>query len=100
LASFRASYGTTGSDQITDYQFLSTYSANSSTYQGITELYPTRITNPYYAWEEVKKLEGGLDLGFLKDRILINVSYYRNRTNNQLVGYPLPQFTGFSSVEG
>jgi TonB-linked SusC/RagA family outer membrane protein len=95
----RASYGTTGSDQITDYQFLSTYSANSSTYQGITELYPTRITNPYYAWEVVKKLEGGLDLGFWKDRILVNVSYYRNKTNNQLVGYPLPRFTGFSSVQ-
>ena len=95
----RASYGTTGSDQITDYQFLSTYSANSSTYQGITGLYPTQLTNPYYAWEVVKKLEGGLELGFLKDRILLNASYYRNRTNNQLVGYPLPQFTGFYSVE-
>lgn len=94
----RASYGTTGSDQISDYQFMSTYSASSSTYEGVTGLYPTQLTNPYYGWEEVKKLEGGFDLGFLKDRILVNVSYYRNRTNNQLINYPLPQFTGFSSV--
>jgi TonB-linked SusC/RagA family outer membrane protein len=94
----RASYGTTGSDQISDYQFMSTYSSSSSTYQGITGLYPTQLTNPNYGWEEVKKLEGGLDLGFWKDRIFVNVSYYRNRTNNQLINYPLPHFTGFSSV--
>ena len=95
----RGSYGTTGSDNIGDYQFLSTYSSSPSTYQDISGLYPTSLTNPYFAWQVVKKLEGALELGFLKDRILANVSYYQNRTNNQLVGYPLPQFTGFSSVE-
>ncbi len=94
----RASYGTTGNDQITDYQYLSTYSAYSNPYQGQNGLYPTRITNPYYGWEEVKKLEFGLDLGFLKDRIMLNASYYRNRTDNQLVGYSLPTITGFSSI--
>ena len=95
----RASYGTTGNDQIPDYQYLSSYSAISSTYQGYTGLYPTRISNPYFAWELDKKLEGGLQLGFIKDRILISVSYYRNRTGNQLVGQPLPMVTGFSYIE-
>jgi len=95
----RASYGVTGNDQIGDYQFLSTYSGNGITYQGGTGLYPTALTNPYFAWEQDKKVEGGIELGFLKDRILITTSYYRNRTGNQLVGYPLPSITGFSSVE-
>jgi TonB-dependent starch-binding outer membrane protein SusC len=95
----RASYGITGSDQITDYQYLSTYTPSSTTYEGVSGLYPTALTNPYFAWEVVKKLEGGLDLGFLKDRILVSATYFRNRTGNQLVGEPLPSVTGFSTVE-
>ena len=95
----RGSYGITGNDQIGDYQFLSTYNAVTSTYQGSAGLSPTRLTNPYFAWEVVKKLEGGLELGFFKDRILVTGSYYRNRTGNQLVGYALPSTTGFSTIQ-
>jgi len=95
----RGSYGTTGNDQIADYQFLSTYSPNPSTYQGVGGLNPTQLTNPYFAWELVKKLEGGMDLGFLKDRVLIAATYYRNRTGNQLLNEILPQVTGFGTVE-
>jgi len=95
----RASYGITGNDQITPYQYLSSYSSNSSTYQGNPGLYPTRIPNPYYAWEVDKKLEFGLDLGFLKDRINFTADYFRNRSGNQLVGYTLPEISGFTSVE-
>ncbi len=95
----RASYGTTGNDQLTDYQYLSTYTPYAPTYQGITGLYPTALNNPNFAWELVKKIEGGLELGFLKDRILIAANYYRNRTGNQLVGYPLPLLSGFSKIQ-
>jgi TonB-dependent starch-binding outer membrane protein SusC len=95
----RGSYGITGNDQIPDYQYLSTYSAISNTYQGATGLMPTALANPYFAWEVLKKLEGGLDLGFLNDKILFSAIYYRNRTGNQLVGYSLPYVTGFTSVQ-
>ncbi|HMH21379.1 MAG TPA: SusC/RagA family TonB-linked outer membrane protein [Puia sp.] len=95
----RASYGSTGNDQITDYQYLSTYSASSIAYQGLTSLSPTRIANPYFGWELVKKMESALELGFFKDRILLNVSYYRNRTSNQLVRYAIPSITGYTSVQ-
>lgn len=95
----RASYGVTGNDQIQDYQYLSTYTPNSTTYEGLSILTPTRLANPYFAWEIVKKLEGGLDLGFLKDRILTTASVFRNRCGNQLVGYPLPYTTGFNSIQ-
>jgi hypothetical protein len=57
------------------------------------------LYNPDYSWETDKKLEGGLDLGFLKDRINISVSYYRNRSGNQLIAYTLPAITGFTTVE-
>jgi TonB-linked SusC/RagA family outer membrane protein len=95
----RVSYGSTGNDQITDYQYLSTYTPNSRTYQGLTGLRPTRLSDPYFAWELVKKLEGGIELGFLKDKILLTANYYRNRTGNQLVGFALPSQTGFNSIQ-
>ncbi|PSL48213.1 TonB-linked SusC/RagA family outer membrane protein [Chitinophaga niastensis] len=95
----RASYGTTGNDQTPDYQYLSTYQPNYNLYQGLAGLYPTRIPNPDFGWELVRKMELGLETGFMNDRIFFNASYYRNRTGNQLVGYALPNIAGFSSVQ-
>jgi TonB-linked SusC/RagA family outer membrane protein len=95
----RGSYGSTGNDQIPDYQFLSTYNSNPTSYQGINGLTPARLTNPNFAWEVVNKLEVGLELGLLKDRIYLSASYYRNRTGNQLVGLSLPYLTGFNIVQ-
>ncbi|OQP54367.1 hypothetical protein A4H97_22775 [Niastella yeongjuensis] len=95
----RASYGTTGNDQIGDYQFLSTYTSNSVTYQNLSGLSPTGLANPDYGWELVNKFQVGLDVGFIKDRIFFSGTYYKNRDNKQLVGYPLPSVTGFTSVQ-
>jgi len=95
----RGSYGITGNDQIPDYQFLSTYTTNTSTYQGTTGLAPTLISNPYLQWEVNKKLETGIELGFLKDRINFTADYFRNRSGNQLVRYPLPTQDGFVSIQ-
>ena len=96
----RASYGSTGNDQIGDYQYLSLYSSYGVNvpYQGIVALTPANLTNPYLQWELTKKLEFGGDLGFLKDRILIGAAYFRNHSSNQLLAYPLPILTGFASV--
>jgi TonB-linked SusC/RagA family outer membrane protein len=95
---WRASYGTVGNDQISDYQYLATYSS-SSIYEGVSALQPAQIANPNYSWEINKKLETGLELGFLKDRILLVASWFRNISTNQLVGYPLPSQTGFTSYQ-
>jgi TonB-dependent starch-binding outer membrane protein SusC len=95
----RASYGVVGNDQIPDYQYLATYFSSNYNYQGVSGLSPSRIANPGYSWEINHKLEAALDLGFFKDRILFNISWFRNRSDNQLVGYPLPSQTGFPSYQ-
>ena len=96
----KASYGTTGSDQLGEYQYLSVYNPVSAgnPYQGINTLQNTSLSNAYLQWEETKKFYAGLNLGFFKDRILIDASYYRNRSSNQLLGYQLPITTGFTSI--
>ncbi len=91
----RSSYGTTGSDQIPDYGYMDTYEATD----GPGGLYPTKLYNPNFSWEINRKLEAALQLGFIEDRINLEINWYRNRSSNQLTGYPLPAITGFSSVQ-
>lgn len=94
----RASFGTTGSDQIPDYGYLDSYSATTYPYDG-SGLVPTRHVNPDFAWEINRKSELGLEIGLVGSRVLINTSWYRNISSNQLVGYPLPALTGQTSVQ-
>jgi TonB-linked SusC/RagA family outer membrane protein len=94
----RVSYGTTGNDQIGDYQFLDTYISSGNNYQGTIGLQPARLFNPEFGWESNTKFEAALETGFLQDRIFLTSAYYFNRSSNQLVGIPLPGTTGFSSL--
>lgn len=94
----RASYGTTGNDQIGDYQYLNTFEVSDLNYNGTIGLIPSRLWNPYFAWEKNRKIEAAMELGFLKDRINLTVGYFYNKSDNQLVGVPLPGTTGFTSI--
>lgn len=96
----RISYGTTGNDQIPDYSFLNLYAPVNVgvPYQGILGIITLNLFNPYLQWEETRKLQAGLDLGFASDRILLNITYQRNRSSNQLLNYTLPSTTGFKTI--
>jgi len=98
LGKLRASYGTSGNDQIGDYRYVSLYTASSYPYQGLQALKPTNLSNPDLAWESDRKLEGGIDLGFFNNRLLVGASYYRNRSSNQLLTEPLSAVTGFPNI--
>ncbi len=39
-----------------------------------------------------------MDLGFFKERIILNTNYYRNRSSNQLLNYTLPNITGTGNI--
>jgi len=95
----RASYGSTGSDAIGNYQYLSTYSATPYRYNATSGLMVTRLGNPDYSWESNRKIEGAVDLGFLQDHVMLSAAYYHNQSSNQLVGFPLPVMTGQANVQ-
>lgn len=95
----RGSYGTTGNDQIGDYQYLNTYAISPYLYDGIVGLLPSRLYNANFGWETNKKLEAALELGFFRDRINLTAAYFSNRSSSQLVGIPLPGTTGFPSIQ-
>ena len=95
----RASYGIIGSDQIGDYQYLDSYASVPYNYNGVSGLVPTRIANESYRWEQTKKMDIGIDLGFFKDKLSLSAAYYRNISGNQLVAYPLSIQAGFNSYQ-
>jgi TonB-linked SusC/RagA family outer membrane protein len=94
----RASAGTSGSDQIGDYQFLSTSKPTDNQYPSQASIYPVRLYNPRYSWPKTVKLEVGLNVGVWNNRLMVDAAVYRNRTSEQLVGRNLPDYTGFSSI--
>ncbi len=90
----RFSYGTTGKDSGGDYGYLQLYSNVGGNYQGEKGLVSDGLFNNNFAWEVNKKLELSLETGFLKDRILIQGAFYRNRSSNQLASLPIAEFVG------
>jgi TonB-linked SusC/RagA family outer membrane protein len=97
----KGSYGSTGNDQIGDYQYLSLYSpiGVANPYQGVPGYNVGSLPNPNLQWEETRKLSLSLELGFLKDRILLSGTYFRNRSSNQLQSTKLPPSTGFTDFQ-
>ena len=94
----RGSYGISGNDQIGDYQYLDSWKSTQQPYNSLPGLTPTALFNAHYRWEVNRKWEGALELGFLKDRLLLSLAFFRNRSGNQLVQYALPSQTGFASI--
>ncbi|PWG81476.1 SusC/RagA family TonB-linked outer membrane protein [Pararcticibacter amylolyticus] len=98
----RSSYGSVGNDQINDYGYTPVYQSGFTSYNGQTGLAPSGIENKnYYSWEITKKFNLSLDLGFLKDRISLSGTFFRNRTSNLLVNsVPLASQAGFTGYMG
>ena len=94
----RVSYGKTGNDGISDYTYIAKYLTDTYPYEGKIGIYPTNIANDDLHWETTNKFDVGLEVGFLKDRIVLSGNYYKNVTTDLLRSVTLPTQTGFSSI--
>ncbi len=96
----RASYGTSGSDQIGDYTYLNLYNPSNVDLppQGVVGLQPNALVNNFLAWEETHKFSIGIDLGLLSDRVFLGVTFSRNVSSNQLKSDPIATVTGFNTI--
>jgi TonB-dependent starch-binding outer membrane protein SusC len=94
---FRASYGSTGNDQIGDYEFFDTWLRTTYDYQ-ITGYRPTKLYNNEFRWERNKSIDISLDLRLFKDKYLLSAVWNQSKTTNQLISYQLPSQSGFTTV--
>jgi TonB-dependent starch-binding outer membrane protein SusC len=94
------SYGTTGNDGIGNYSYIESYKITQSAalYQNTQGYTSNGLINNNYHWETVKKMDFGLELGLIKDHILIDFIFFRNRSGNQLINYPIPSISGYGNV--
>lgn len=93
----RASYGTSGGDGIDNFLYLATYSIGQD-YLGDISFIPNGLANNSLKWETNKKRDISLSLGFLEDRLLVDVGYYRNTASSLLYGNPVSTVTGFPLI--
>jgi TonB-linked SusC/RagA family outer membrane protein len=91
----RGSYGTAGNDAIADYRWTSLYT--TAMWDGRSGLAPSYLSDSTVGWESSKKLDVALELGFLKNRILLNVNWYRTLSTDLLLSTPVPAQTGFTT---
>jgi TonB-linked SusC/RagA family outer membrane protein len=89
----RGSIGKTGNDQFQDYQSFDTYAAYTG-YDSIQGLKRSQLTNYLYSWEYLNKSELGIELRF-NPNLYAELSFYDNKTKNQLVKQALTAISGF-----
>lgn len=96
LLKLRAFYGISGNDDIGNYTARQTYT--SQNLLGMQGLVRSNIANPGLQWETSAKLNAGVDVSFLKERIGVTLDVYKSKTRNMLVYENLISATGFNSV--
>lgn len=88
----RVSFGLVGNSEIGDYPSIGAYT--SATYGGEPTLKYAQVANPDLRWETSKKLDLGINFGFLKERIQIDVDYFRNSIDGLILRAPQALSTG------
>lgn len=96
LLKLRASYSLTGNDDIGNYSSRQTYV--SQNLLGMQGLVRNSIPNPALQWETSAKINAGLDLAFLNERVGLTVDVYQAKTENMLVYETVTGAAGFKNI--
>jgi len=93
----RASYGTSGNSEITNFASLGLY-GYGSVYNNNPGSAPSQIANPDLVWESNSNFNLGLDFGLFNNRISGILEYYQMKTTDLLLRVPLSSTSGFTSA--
>ena len=94
----RSSLGQTGNNGVGLYTAQGAYTATYK-YNNTAGIVNTAMPNHNLTWETTTQVDLGLDAGFLKDRIMLTFDVFNKKTDNLLFSKPLPNTSGFSSIE-
>jgi TonB-linked SusC/RagA family outer membrane protein len=93
----RASYGSTGQDQIGNFDALGLY-GGGGIYNGLSGMSYSQLPNPKLKWERNITTNLGLDFGLFENRITGTVEVYNKETRDLLLSQPVQSSSGFSSI--
>jgi TonB-linked SusC/RagA family outer membrane protein len=95
----RASYGENENiGGLGDFSAQGAYGVGAR-YAGLPAIQNTIIPNPDLQWEQSRTVNVGTDFSLFDNRIGFIVDVYRRVTDNLITSLPLPQSTGFASVQ-
>lgn len=95
----RTSFGTTGNQEIGQYQSLSTlYSLNYLFGNSVvTGFASQRIPNKNLGWETTFQYDAGFDLAVLNNRLQFTIDYYYKKTKDLLLNVEIPWTSGYAT---
>lgn len=93
----RASYGSTGNDQIGNFDALGLY-GGGGIYNGGSGISYSQLANPNLKWERNITTNLGLDFGLFDNRVTGSLEVYNKETKDLLISQPIQISTGFSSI--
>src|SRR6266540_1180917 len=92
----RASWTRVGND--TDpYQLAAVYGAGTAWAGSPSFTAPDRLPNPLLKPEQTTGQEIGADLGFFRDKLILNATIYQKNTTDQILPVSISASTGYSS---
>lgn len=101
-AKLRTSYGITGNNRVSDFGYLpniilGTYYPFGSA-SSLPAYYQGRLGNENLKWESTKQFDAGIELGFLKNRLELEMDYYQKHTYDLLLSSQIASSTGYGSA--
>ncbi len=96
----RASYGKVGNDVVAPYSTQAYMNKTAYDFGGVAAYgyAPRNIGNSNLKWENSAEYNLGLNMGFLKGRILADVEVYNKKTNDLIQNVAIPTSLGYGSV--
>lgn len=96
FASIRLNAASVGND--TDpFQLNNTFQFNQNYASFIRVTNRTVLNNPQLKPERLNALEAGFNLGWFRNRVMLDVSAYQNTSINQIIGRPISTASGFAN---
>ena len=94
----RPSWGRVGNQPGQDYLYTSKY-GSTDRYIDMQAMKSNNIRLTNMKWQIVTSWNGGIDLGFLNDRLTLTIEGYQQTTTDMLLSnYRIPSNSGFSNV--
>lgn len=96
----RVGYGETGNQDIGNNSYMTLLGKGYAYIFGdrvTTTLVPTNAGNPLLMWETAKQFNVGVDVGLFNNRIAATLEYYQTTTDNLLLQFTTPAYSGYSS---
>lgn len=98
----KGGYGTTGNNRIGNFDSLVTLGSGNGYYFGnsyIPAIYQKKLANTNLKWETTQQYNAGLEMGFFKNRIVLETEGYYKLTDDLLLDALVPPSAGFTGVK-